>query len=124
MYPDSMFCGADSKNAEKIDPDCEDMKESEAWSDGTNYFVAWYREETSYVNRYYVINDKVYNPWKSTINNHEINEIWNWRWQFITVRDNKIIVKRMKNEKHYPWKDQDSAINPSTYILQTCEIPL
>ncbi len=127
MYPDRMFCGDDPKNPDNIDPDCEDMKEAEARTDWTNYFVAGYREDgaaSPRMNRLYVINGKVYSPWKWNINNHEQHEIWQWIWQFVTVKGSNIIVKRMKDEKHYPWKDAESAINPSTYTLQTCEIPL
>lgn len=121
-YSDIMYCTDD-------DTDCLDMKEFWWWIDWQNYFVAWYRSilmSPEDWHKLYVINDKIYYPWKT--------EIWGWimknsKWNFVWIKDNKIIVKRMKWWM-LKWNPnfQDPALDPttikSTFTLETCEIDL
>lgn len=115
-YPDNMYC----KNL-----DCADMLDHGWWTDGKNYFVAWFRSDlVSPEDRHmlYVINNKLYYPGKSKFSLWIIETS---KWNFVDIQNNKIIVRRIKNSKVI-WNPDTMPPEQlkSTFTLETCEIDL
>jgi hypothetical protein len=114
QYPESMYCNDN-------DQDCMDMLNYEWWIDGINYFVAGFRINPDWAFKvYYVINDKVYLPGQT-------ETAYGWlaksAWNFASIKDGKIIVKRIKNTEVI-WDPQTMSPQQlkTKFILETCEI--
>lgn len=118
VYPDNMFC-------KDNDTKCKSMIDYGWRTDGTNYFVAWFRSdliepEDSHI--LYVINDKLYNPWTSKLGNGVMDES---KRNFVTIQNNKIIVKKLLQwEVVGNIQTMDVTQLKSKFILKTCEINL
>ena len=116
VYPDNIYC---SNN----DSDCADMIDYGWRTDGQNYFVAWYRwKMTSESKIFYVIDDKVYDPWKSMLGRGIMTES---KRNFAGIHDNRIIVKKI-SAGTLIWDPDTMDVTQlkSNFILKTCEIDL
>ena len=118
--PDSMYCL-------KEDKECKAMIDYEWWTDWSNYFVAWYREPWSEDRKLlYVINGNIYYPGKTIEGTWFLKQT---KWDFVWVKDNKIIVRRIINWKLPDWVSVDQALQhvdttKTDISIETCTIDL
>lgn len=97
---------------------CSDMLYSNRRQDGQNYFIAWYRNQDNLNSQkqLYVINDKLYYPWKVSENQES--------WAFVWIKNNKIIFKKRQNISSMLPNSYNDGTWDETFILRTCEIDL
>lgn len=110
------------------DPDCQNTYDVGAWSDEEwNYFLAGTRG-TPYEKTLYAINDRVYDPGEthgerpsglSTPDQSRESP-----WLFGGIKDNTIIVKKLKNYRAVGVYNPETNSIYSTFTLETCEIDL
>lgn len=117
--PDNIYC-------ESNDVDCSSMIDYGWVKEWKNYFLASLRKDSTETRQvFYVINDKLYNPWMSDRFSIMKNSKRNFAW----FTDNKAIVKRIKWWKikwdpNFDDPNLDLTTVKSTFTLETCEIDL